>query len=90
MGERAEEVLKTQKPDVMTARAVAPMSRILDVFGKFLRNGTRMLLYKGPDVDGELAEAAKHRVEARVLSRYDLPHEMGSRTLIELRATMRA
>jgi 16S rRNA (guanine527-N7)-methyltransferase len=82
--ERAEAVAVTQKPDIITARAVAPISRILDLFDHVLRNGTRLLLYKGPDVEQELAEARKHRVHAAVLSQYELPHGMGARTLIEL------
>lgn len=90
VSERAEELLRTQQADVITARAVAPISRILELFGRHLKNGTRMLLYKGPDVDKELEEAAKHRIEAKVVCRYDLPHALGSRTLIELRGSKKA
>ncbi len=81
---RAEEVLEQQRPDVITARAVAPIGRILELFGTALKNGTRLLLYKGPEVDQELSEAAKHRLHAEVVLRYDLPFGLGSRTLIQV------
>lgn len=84
--ERAEEVALSLRPDVITARAVAPLPRIVELFGKVLKNGTRMLLYKGPDIEKELADAARHRVDAKVLLRFELPDGMGARTLVELRA----
>jgi 16S rRNA (guanine527-N7)-methyltransferase len=83
--QRAEEIALAQRPEIITARAVAPTAKLLELFGKTLKNGTRLLLYKGPDVESELLEAAKHRVDAQVVCRYELPDGMGSRTLIELR-----
>jgi 16S rRNA (guanine527-N7)-methyltransferase len=84
LSERAEEVAVSQQPDVVTARAVAPLPKLLELFHKALRGGARLLLYKGPDVDSELSEAAKHKVEAEVVSRYELPDGMGTRTLIQI------
>lgn len=84
--QRAEEVAANQQLDLITARAVAPVARILDLFRKPLRQGARLLLYKGPDVDTELAEARVGQAAATVLCRYELPDGMGTRTLIELRA----
>lgn len=84
--ERAEVVALAQRPDVITARAMAPVSRLMELFGPVLKNGTRILLYKGPEVDAEIAEAGQRRLHAAVLSRYDLPEGLGSRTLLELRA----
>lgn len=84
--DRAEEVAVTQRFDVITARAVAPIARILDLFRKPLKGGARLILYKGPDVDSELTEAHVCRATARVLYRYELPDGLGTRTLIELRA----
>jgi 16S rRNA (guanine527-N7)-methyltransferase len=84
--ERAETVALTQRPDVITARAMAPVGKVLELFGPLLKNGTRMLLYKGPEVDSEIAEACQHRVHAAVLQRYELPEGLGSRTVLELRA----
>lgn len=83
--ERAEQVALSQKPDIITARAIAPLGRILDLFDKALKNGTRLILYKGPDVEEELAEADKHRFHAEVIDRYELPRGLGSRTVIEVR-----
>jgi 16S rRNA (guanine527-N7)-methyltransferase len=84
--ERAEDVATNGDIDIITARAVAPISRILDLFRKPLNRGTRLVLYKGPDVEPELAEAHKFPVKARVLCRYDLPQACGSRSLLEVTA----
>ena len=83
--ERAETVAVTQRPDVITARALAPIGRILELFGPALRNGTRLLLYKGSNVEEELSEVEKHRLHAEVVLRYDLPDGLGARTLIQVR-----
>jgi 16S rRNA (guanine527-N7)-methyltransferase len=84
---RAEEVAGAQRFDVITARAVAPIARILDLFRKPLKQGARLFLYKGPDVDAELAEAHVCRAAAAVLCRYELPDGLGTRTLLELKAS---
>lgn len=84
--ERAEDVAVNQQIDVITARAIAPISRILDLFRKPLKRGVRLILYKGPDVDAELAEAQNHHVTARLLCRYDLPDGLGTRSLLEISA----
>jgi 16S rRNA (guanine527-N7)-methyltransferase len=85
---RAEDFLKTQRVDVITARAMAPISRALALFGPALRTGARCLLYKGPDAEPEIAEAAgdarKRGVRVRVIDRYDLPDSLGTRTIVEL------
>ncbi len=83
---RAEEAPACQKVEVITARAVAPISRILDLFQNALNDGARLVLYKGPDVEAELAEAKNHKATANVLCRYELPDGLGMRTLIEIRA----
>jgi 16S rRNA (guanine527-N7)-methyltransferase len=85
VGERAEERAAARRPEIITARAIAPMGRILELFGKALKGGARLLLYKGPEVESELAEAHKRRVSAEILCRYELPDGCGSRTLIEVR-----
>lgn len=84
--ERAETVAQSRRPDVITARAVAPLPKLLDLFGPFLTKGTRLLLYKGPDVESELQQAQQHRFMAEILEQYELPDAMGSRTLLEVRA----
>ena len=85
--ERAEEVAANQRVDLITARAVAPIARILELFRKPLKQGVRLLLYKGPDVETELAEAQSCRALATVLCRYELPDQLGTRTLLELKTS---
>ena len=89
VGQRAEERTKARAPEIITARAIAPMGRILDLFGQALKQGSRLLLYKGGNVEGELAEARKRGLRAQVLCRYELPDGCGSRTLIEVNAGKR-
>jgi 16S rRNA (guanine527-N7)-methyltransferase len=84
--ERAEAVAMSQRVDVITARAIAPVGKIAHLFGPVLKNGTRLLLYKGPDVDTELTEATHYKLHATVLQRYELPEGMGRRTVVELRS----
>ena len=88
--QRAEEALRSKRADVITARAVAPIRKALDLFGPALSQGSRALLYKGPDGESEIAEAApelkKRRVQARLLEQYELPESSGSRSIVELSA----
>lgn len=86
---RAEATALIERPDIITARAIAPLYRILDLFAKSLKQGVRLILYKGPEIEDELAEARRHRVEAEVLCRYELPCGFGSRTLVSVRAQPR-
>jgi 16S rRNA (guanine527-N7)-methyltransferase len=83
IAQRAEELMAS-RPDIITARAVAPINRMLDLFGNALRQGMRLILYKGPDVEAELEEARKRRVTADVLCRYELPDGLGTRTLLQI------
>jgi 16S rRNA (guanine527-N7)-methyltransferase len=87
---RAEEILRSARVDVLTARAVAPLSRAAGLFGPALKKHVRALLYKGPDAEGEIAEAAqdlrKWGLQAAVIDRYELPDGLGFRNIIELKA----
>jgi 16S rRNA (guanine527-N7)-methyltransferase len=85
--DRAEQIATIQPIDTITARAVAPIGRILELFRKPLVRGARLILYKGPDVDTELAEAARHRATVRLLCRYELPEGLGTRSLLEVTAS---
>jgi 16S rRNA (guanine527-N7)-methyltransferase len=73
---------------IITARALAPIPRVLSLFKPALKRGTRILLYKGPDAEQEIAEAAgdarKLHVEMEVVMRYDLPDGLGTRTIVEI------
>lgn len=87
--QRAEEWLHKQSPEIVTGRAVAPLHKAIAFFSPGLKNGARVLLYKGPDAEAEIEEArpeAKRRhVQFRVISRYELPDGLGERTLVEMR-----
>ena len=87
---RAEDLIREGGYDVITARAMAPLDKALDLFGAALKKGTRALFYKGPDVDREIAEAAmqakKLHVSLRVAMRYELPAGFGTRTIVEVSA----
>jgi 16S rRNA (guanine527-N7)-methyltransferase len=67
---------------LITARALAPISRVLSLFRPALKAGARILLYKGPDAEQEIAEAPKIRVRMEVVMRYDLPDSLGTRTIV--------
>lgn len=87
MDRRAEEVLRERRFSVTVARAVAPIHKLLKVLGPSLDRCGKILLYKGPDAESDLAEASyemkRYRLSARILT-YQLPGDAGSRTLIEL------
>ncbi len=83
---RAEDWLKDNRAGVVTARAVAPLSRAMPLFAAAMRKGARVFLYKGPDVDAEIEELPpKDRNRVVVLERYKLPESLGLRTLVELK-----
>jgi 16S rRNA (guanine527-N7)-methyltransferase len=86
---RAEEILNAQRVDLITARAVAPLVKAIPLFAAALRKGTRVLLYKGPDAEAEISEAAieakKRQVRVSISLRYELPDALGLRTIVELR-----
>jgi 16S rRNA (guanine527-N7)-methyltransferase len=85
---RAEEILNAQRVDVVTARAVAPLVKAIPLFAPALRKRTRVLLYKGPDAEAEISEAAieakKRQVRVLISLRYELPDGLGLRTIVEL------
>jgi 16S rRNA (guanine527-N7)-methyltransferase len=89
--DRAEEIIRKDRFDIVTARALAPLSRALPLFAPALRTGAQLILYKGPDVDQEMAEAAaeacKRRVTMQVAMRYQLPDGLGSRTIVICQST---
>lgn len=47
-------------PQAVTARALAPVGKLLHLASPFLKNGTPGVFFKGQDVDDELTEAAKY------------------------------
>lgn len=87
--ERAESLIPRWHPEIITARAVAPVARLIALFGKAIRNGSRLLLYKGPDVEEDLAQPGGSALDVRIVERYDLPDELGRRTLLSVGAHKR-
>jgi len=87
--DRAESRAQTKRPEIITARAVAPAERLVDLFAKALQSGARLLLYKGPDVTAELEAVDGRRHDAKVLCRYELPDKLGTRTLVSITAQRR-
>jgi 16S rRNA (guanine527-N7)-methyltransferase len=86
---RAEEVWREGGGiDVMTARALSPIPRALALFGPALKHGRKILLYKGPDAEQEIAESttetARYKARLEVVMRYQLPDAMGARTIIQI------
>jgi 16S rRNA (guanine527-N7)-methyltransferase len=57
--ERAASLAATIKAEAVTARALAPLSRLLDYAAPFLQNGAIGYFHKGQDVDAELTDATK-------------------------------
>jgi 16S rRNA (guanine527-N7)-methyltransferase len=84
VAERAESLAAILRPKVITARAVAPLAKLLDLFRKSLSEDVRLLLYKGPDVESEVTAMRHSRMEATVVARYELPENLGSRTVVEV------
>lgn len=86
--ERAEDVLRKSRVEIITARAVAPLERALAYFAVGFEQGARALLYKGPHVEGEMkdaqAEAKRRRVGMAIVMRYSLPDAMGARTIVQI------
>jgi 16S rRNA (guanine527-N7)-methyltransferase len=58
---RIEEFAATfgERCDVVTARAVAPLDKLLDLAAPLLKTGAKGLFLKGQDVEAELTDAAK-------------------------------
>ena len=91
--ERAEDLLRQSRFDIVTARAVAPLDRALTYFAAGLKAGATALLYKGPDAETEIAEAQteakRHNARMDIVMRYSLPDGLGSRTVVRIAALKR-
>jgi 16S rRNA (guanine527-N7)-methyltransferase len=57
-----------ERPDVVTARALAPLDELLKLAQPLLRRGAQGLFPKGQDVDAELTQASKYwNIEASLV-----------------------
>ena len=71
--------------DIVTARACAPMPRLMEFARPYLKQGATGLFLKGQDVEAELAEAAKHwNFKAD-----RLPSRSGSGQVVRMKGTPR-
>jgi 16S rRNA (guanine527-N7)-methyltransferase len=86
--ERVEDIGKRDQYEIVTARAFAPIPKALKMLAPLLKNGTRALLYKGPDVEAEIAEAGRDAkslsVKVKIVMRYELPDNLGSRSIVQI------
>jgi 16S rRNA (guanine527-N7)-methyltransferase len=86
--ERVEDIGKRDHYEIVTARAFAPMPKALKMLAPLLKKGTRALLYKGPDVETEIAEADREAkslgVKFEIVMRYELPDSLGSRSIVQI------
>jgi 16S rRNA (guanine527-N7)-methyltransferase len=56
------------KPDIVMARALAPLPKLLGYIAPFIERGAKALLLKGQDVADELTEASKYwRIDAELV-----------------------
>ena len=64
-GSRISRRLQPVRPDIVTARALAPLPKLLGYVAPFVEKGAQALLLKGTRCRGELTEASKYwRIEA--------------------------
>jgi len=87
VAQRGEDALSAAPANVVVARAVGSARDLLRLLKPARANWRRLVLYKGPGVDAEIAQAAKDaeklgRVGA-ITARYDLPDDAGARCLLE-------
>jgi 16S rRNA (guanine527-N7)-methyltransferase len=84
---RGEEVLRHQYFDTLVARALAPLPRLLETLGPRLGRVSRLILYKGPDIDQELEESRtllqRYHLGCRLVTRHQLPEASGERAIAE-------
>lgn len=85
--ERGEERLARTAADVVVARAVGSARDLLRLLKPVRANWRRLVLYKGPGVEAETAQAARDAEKlgllASITARYELPDGAGSRCLLE-------
>ena len=73
---RIEDFVKNfkAKPDVVSARALAPLDELLKLAHPLLKTGAQGLFPKGQDVEGELTKASKYwNIEAELGPEQDQP-----------------
>ncbi len=86
--ERVEDIGKREQFEIVTARAFAPMPKALKMLAPLLKKGSRALLYKGPEIEAEIAEASREAaslgVKFEILMHYELPDSLGARNIVQI------
>lgn len=88
INDRAENIARnyTEKFDLVTARAVAPLNILLELTTPFAKLNGLVALLKG-DLSAELINAksaiSKLKIKQKDIYKFDLPLNAGSRTIIE-------
>ena len=89
--ERAEDVLRNQSFDTITARAVAPLKKLLPWFRPQRRQFQRLLLIKGPswatERDAAADGGAMRDVDLQILHEYATAGRDGHSVVMEVRFT---
>lgn len=91
--DRAENVLKRRRFDVITARAVAPLSKLLTWLTPGLKNGCQLLLIKGrrwtEEYDAAGEEGLLQQLTIQKLDTWLTPGRDGESVLLKITATPR-
>lgn len=89
--ERARETAHRERYDVVTSRAVAPLSILLEYASPFARTGGLIVLWKSLHIEEELAASTNAqrilRCPLERAHRYALPGDWGERQLLLFRKT---
>jgi 16S rRNA (guanine527-N7)-methyltransferase len=90
--ERGEAILRSlpmDEIDILTARAVGSIEKLLNVLKPVRNRFGKLLLFKGQRAEEELAAAAvllkNLKLTAEIRFRYELPEGMGSHCVVEVR-----
>ena len=74
--------------DILTARAVGSIEKLLNVLKPVRKRFGKMLLFKGHKAEEELTNAAlmmkNLKLTGEIVFRYELPEEMGSHCVVEV------
>ncbi len=88
VADRAENVLRERRFQLTIARAVSPVSKLIQLLGPSRSHCGTILLYKGPGAQQEIAEAQRelnhYRLIAETVLTYDLPYGFGQRLIIRI------
>lgn len=93
-GEAALKKLPTHEIDILTARAVGSIEKLLNVLKPVRKRFGKLLLFKGQRAEEELEAAAmllkNLKLTGEVCFRYELPEGMGSHCVVEVHGISKA